>query len=332
MLMRLFTFDWGPPMSMFDTVTYAFNKDALAQARAEPGTAPRPEMSAERDDQSYYELNKEFLTFLVGAVAFGLPLVMLISSLFFGNSRYDSISHYYYSRFTGDVFVGALIFIGSFLFAYKGETWWESCLARIAGFASLGVALFPTDGAGSQDPVVHGRTFAVIDIEKGEGTSYVVTDIVGEHVTTAEGVKDFAPAFELTSWAFTLHLASAAVMFVVLAVFCFAVFPRVLPRQRQNAASGKIRLTPQKWRRNTIYFLSGLTIITCVGGLGAKAYLGWGDGWWNQYKLTFWLEAAMLWAFGLSWAVKGKLGPFKNTALGRFIQDPDKQQQQSAAT
>ena len=58
------------------------------------------------------------LAILVGCVAFGLPIVMMIGT-FYGNTCFrQSISHYYYAQFLGTLFVGMLVFIGGFLIAY----------------------------------------------------------------------------------------------------------------------------------------------------------------------------------------------------------------------
>ncbi len=52
------------------------------------------------------------LAILVGCVAFGLPIVMMIGT-FYGNTCFrQSISHYYYAQFLGTLFVGMLVFIG----------------------------------------------------------------------------------------------------------------------------------------------------------------------------------------------------------------------------
>ena len=52
-----------------------------------------------------------------------------------------------------------------------------------------------------------------------------------------------------------------------------------------------------------------------------NAIFGAGWEWWDDYNITFVMETVMLWAFGLSWAVKGRFGPFRSTRLGRMVLD-----------
>lgn len=250
---------------------------------------------------SYYLLRGQILAFGVGLVAFGLPVAMLISSIS-GTCRYDSVSHYYYSRFAGDVFVGALFFIGSFLLAYRGEAHWENRLSKVAGFCAFGVALFPTSGAGCKDDSFPGRAF--VSTETNEAGSAIVT-------------VEIDSQFALFSWVDVVHFGSAGILFATLAFFCFFVFTRVLADQRRSDGSP----TPEKIRRDTVYRWSGRVIVAAIAALGIRAvfFRDWGG--WNEYNLTFVMETIALWAFGLSWVVKGRLGPFKDTGLGRMVLD-----------
>lgn len=100
-----------------------------------------------------------------------------------------------------------------------------------------------------------------------------------------------------------LHYVSALVFFSCLAIFCFYKFAR-------TACSG----------RRKIYLACGWTII---GGLVATAVAvifkrfigGTGREIVLDYKLIFWFEAIGIWAFGLSWLVKGKA----DLALARVV-------------
>ncbi len=55
----------------------------------------------------------------------------------------ESISHYYYTV-SGDLFVGLLCAIGTFMVLYKGYERKDQIAASMAGFCAFGVALFPT--------------------------------------------------------------------------------------------------------------------------------------------------------------------------------------------
>jgi hypothetical protein len=100
-----------------------------------------------------------------------------------------------------------------------------------------------------------------------------------------------------------LHYSSALVFFSCLAAFCFTKFAKTA-----------------KPKRRRIYVACGWTIIGAlvataiavvfkrfVGGVGREIVL--------DYKLIFWFEAIGIWAFGLSWLVKGKA----DLALARMM-------------
>ncbi len=90
------------------------------------------------------------------------------------------------------------------------------------------------------------------------------------------------------------HYASALIFFACLAVFCLVKFPRTAnPGRRQiYLACGWI----------IILSLIGIAAASAVKILGAGPARDIVVG----YGLVFWFEAIGIWAFGLSWLVKGK--------------------------
>lgn len=90
------------------------------------------------------------------------------------------------------------------------------------------------------------------------------------------------------------HYASALIFFACLAAFCLVKFSR-------SAKPARLR----------IYRMCGWIIVACLvaifvasafkiaGGPAGKAFV-------VDYNLVFWFEAVGIWAFGLSWLVKGK--------------------------
>lgn len=247
-----------------------------------------------------YVISRQWLAFGVGFVAFGLPIVLLISSLW-ATCFYDSISHFYYSRFTGDLFVGALFFIGTFLLAYRGEARWENNLSKLAGFCAYGVAVFPASGVGCMEERFPGRAFVIV--KDGSG-ALMEGGQIGSH-------------FQLFSRVEYLHFGSAGVLFATLAFFCFFVFTRVVDKHHKAAGA----VTPEKARRDKVYIWSGRAIVGAIAVVVVNAIFGAGWEWWDDYNITFVMETVMLWAFGLSWAVKGRFGPFRSTRLGRMVLD-----------
>jgi hypothetical protein len=92
----------------------------------------------------------------------------------------------------------------------------------------------------------------------------------------------------------TIHFASAAALFLVLAYFSFFLVTR---------SRGEV--TPMKKVRNGVYRGCAVTIVVCIVLIGAY-------GLWLResaiapFRPVFWLESLALWAFGASWFVKGE--------------------------
>jgi hypothetical protein len=93
-----------------------------------------------------------------------------------------------------------------------------------------------------------------------------------------------------------IHLACAFLFFVILAIFSLRIFTK---------SHG--RYTRRKRQRNRLYRICGWTIVTALVGAVANAAA---ERWIDRYPLQdgnalFWLETTMVWAFGVSWLVKG---------------------------
>ena len=241
---------------------------------------------------------------MVGVVAFALPIVMLISTDY-GNCYYDSISHFYYSRYTGDIFVGALFFIGGVMLAYRSTSSAETWMARLAGVCAFGVAVFPTSqpGCDGQSNII-GRAFVTFD-----------TDAAG-NLKPGSGTFP-AEAFALFPSVEVFHLVFAGILFAILFIFCMFIFTIVHAEQRH----GPNTLTEQKFRRNVVYVTSGFAILLAAGMIIANKAGAFDDRWWRAGNWMFRMEAVMLFAFGLSWLVKGRFGVLRHTAIGRWVDE-----------
>lgn len=91
-----------------------------------------------------------------------------------------------------------------------------------------------------------------------------------------------------------LHFISAAVLFLLLAYFCFFSFRDQDPGTRATA---------KKPLRNGIYFGCGIVIVLMIASIGGLHLLYDGN---PPGTSVFWLESIAIWAFGWSWYVKGK--------------------------
>lgn len=167
--------------------------------------------------QSQEDSNALVLSFLAVRQTLGYLGLFLPASLLFHAARPDarleaSISDFYYSGM-GGVLVGTLVAIGLFLISYQGyaalpgERLSDRWLARIAGVAALGVALFPVHRAG-----------------------YPVCTVT----------PDACWVFGATGHPEALHYASAIVFFACMAVFSLFQFTR-----GDRDAAGRPRWTPR---------------------------------------------------------------------------------------
>lgn len=98
-----------------------------------------------------------------------------------------------------------------------------------------------------------------------------------------------------------VHAGAAGILFAILSFFCLFVFTKV----PMDADGGTPALTPAKRRRNAVYITSGIIIAASAIAIGAGDLIA-GD-WWNARKMTFWMEALILTAFGTSWLTQGRV-------------------------
>ena len=90
----------------------------------------------------------------------------------------------------------------------------------------------------------------------------------------------------------TIHLASAALFFLTLAIFSLFLFTRKGSKP-----------TPQKLTRNKIYIICGLVMIACLVAIAIYFKVIHDDN--PRSGFVFWAETIALVAFGVSWLTKG---------------------------
>lgn len=223
-----------------------------------------------------------FLRKTVGWIGTLLPVVLIAGNvIFFTTSLPGSMSGYYYTHMR-DVFVGALCALGVFLVAYAGYDEVDRWITNIAGLCAIGVAFFPTKPA-----VCATDACAVPSVRHLSAGQQAVGDV---------------------------HLVFAVVTFVALGLMALrfaksASTPAGLAgmsRIRYElgfAGPGTGRRSP-KQRRDVIYRACGVAILSCVVLAAASNLLP------AQVKADWpWLfvfEALAVFAFGVSWFVKGQ--------------------------
>lgn len=97
---------------------------------------------------------------------------------------------------------------------------------------------------------------------------------------------------ELLFW--QIHVASAAILFIALAVFCLWLF--------RKSGNGK---TSRKIKRNSVYTICGYGIILCILLIVLVSFEPV-KSMAEPLKPVFWLEAFAIIFFGVSWLVKGE--------------------------
>jgi hypothetical protein len=260
----------------------------------------RERYQPERRFDHHALVDQKKLAFIVGLVAFSLPTLFWIGSNLLGGCYRLSISHFYYAPFWGGPFIGALVFIGAYLIVYKGECGEERLLATVAGFCALGVGLLPTSGHGCAAPNFRARAFASFERLPDGGLGLTPDQPIDSH-------------FLLQTHLDLLHVLSAGLLFAILAWFSLAIFTRIVD-DRHRHADGKLR--PVKIARNTVYVACGAAILTAlavlIGVFAGGRFFGLDLNGWNASRGTFKMEAIALYAFGISWMVRGR---FLNTFL-----------------
>lgn len=275
---------------------------------------------AEPDTDLPFTVDPRAIDALVGALALTLPLVLGLSVWLFASTCFPaSISHFYYTRLGGDILVGALNVIGVvmiFFYRYRGRgqttqvahSGPNALLAKLAGFSALGVAYVPTNGLGCAYDGSPVSRFLLTGTGPGTAASGVVSGLTSDDFWGTFAI--WATPEQVPVVLANLHYLSAALMFAILGYFSFFVFTRVQTR----AAPAD---TTNKRRRNLIYRIMGILIFAAIAALAVKlglvtwllaparaaAFLAWWDG----LYLTFVFESVALVAFGISWAVKGRL-------------------------
>ncbi|MBL4916525.1 hypothetical protein [Szabonella alba] len=237
---------------------------------------PRPPQSGTSAEAE----NELVLSFLavrraLGVLGLALPVALMLVALLTDEPMRPSISEFYFGQ-GRDLFVGILCAIGVFLWAYvgyppakAGEWPTDRLVSRVAAVAAIGVALVPTmDKSAAGGPF---QCVTVIQCWLGADLSRI------------------------------LHYGAAAVFFAMLAAFCLMLFRRGAPGPQ----------SADKIARNRIYAICGWVIL---GAMAAIAVYGMiyagrdaaGQAAMDRSRAVFILESIGVFAFGISWLVKGE--------------------------
>jgi hypothetical protein len=242
-------------------------------------------VSQRSPDRNQLIVSYMFLRQTVGWIGTLLPVVLLVGATTSSTApRPDSMSGYYYTDMR-NIFVGALCALGVFLGAYDGYDDVDRWITNIAGFGAIGVAFCPTKPA---------------------------VCVAGAEACPASSVTHLSTSQQVVG---DIHLVFAAATFIALGVMALRFAKGGLTPPGQSAM-GQIRYglgfgkpsdgsPPRQYTGdNVIYRVSGITILSCVilaalsNLLPASVKAHW--------PLLFIFEAVAVFAFGISWFVKGR--------------------------
>lgn len=221
------------------------------------------------DMQIRPEIDNHTTKLIVGLIAVLLPFLVW---LFSGESLASiSASYWQPAHWPRNIFVGFLFAIGAFLLSYNGtrqknEKWpVQMVLSKIAAVSAFCVALFPCDCECREFPKSCG----------GE----VLPSVIGR-----------------------IHYGAAAVMFTILAVFCYYFFRDSWKKKWFEARC-----------RSAIYALCGCTILAAMIFMAIDR-LTEGSLSSTRHSFTFWAETAGLVAFGAAWLTASHKMPLINNS------------------
>jgi hypothetical protein len=93
-----------------------------------------------------------------------------------------------------------------------------------------------------------------------------------------------------------VHVACAAIFFFLLAMNSIFLFTLTNPKKP---------MTPYKKKRNFIYVFCGVAMLVLMALLVALRF-GLGEADFAKFRIAFIIESLMLFAFGVSWLIKGE--------------------------
>ncbi|MDJ0822411.1 MAG: hypothetical protein QNJ09_11470 [Paracoccaceae bacterium] len=257
-----------------------------------------------RQEDIPFKIDPKRVTLLVGFAAAFLPVVLVLLSRVTATCDFDSLSHYYYSRFGSDYFVGSLTFIGLLLlFLYvipkrpapgtMAFTTFDRWAIKGAGAAAFLIAFFPTSGTGCES--LNGQVVrSFVETAPGFAAAYALEEPA---VLSLFALLEAAPEARNSNLAFdfwavdapagwllrNLHNLGALIMFLVLGYISAFVFTRVQSRGARrdgvvpmvDGPDGMMasfwQMTFKKKLRNLIYWLMGIAIFVCIAMLVYKS-------------------------------------------------------------
>lgn len=242
-------------------------------------------MSERSIEENELIISYMYLRKIVGWIGSLLPIALIVGGLLSVTASLpESMSGYYYTQMR-NVFVGALCALGIFLVGYAGYDDLDRWITNVAGVGAIGVAFLPT-----KPPAC----------------------AVGSRICSPPSVAHLSVSQQFVG---DVHLFFAAVTFIALGVMAlrFAKSEETpagqvnivwLRHELGFAKPRDDRRSRRKRIRNIVYRVCGITILSCVVLAGLSHVVPMPVG--TRWPLLFSFEALAVFAFGLSWFVKGQ--------------------------
>ena len=212
----------------------------------------------------------------LGVIGLLMPVVLILAAFCVDLSRYrTSISAHYYAPNLDAVFIGSLCAIGVFLFYYRGYPNRDDAYVR-----------------------------RVLPAGMGRMAQRWLTD---SFVTTLAGLGAIGtalfptcldrcrqpPEIACAEW---LHYGCAALFLLALTYMSLFQFTR--------SSTAREKWETEKRRDNAIHTVCGVIMFGCLVVIALNSGVGLFD---PKGPAVFWLEAVAVWAFAVSWLVKGRM-------------------------
>ena len=202
----------------------------------------------------------------LGMLGLALPAVFLIGSP--GIPLQRSLSAYYYIPHLHDLLVGVLCAIGAFLVFYRGYRTVPKAFKRLPAWLS--------------------RHMTDTKLTTLAGLGALATALLPTCETMAQCSNKFVGY---------LHVAGAVTFLATLAVLSIWAFT-------ESDTDPKDWDATKRWS-NRIYITCGWVILGALAAAGLVLWLGI-TAFGPFTQPIFWLESVAIWAFGISWLVKGE--------------------------
>ncbi|MBK6699579.1 MAG: hypothetical protein IPG55_06695 [Saprospiraceae bacterium] len=217
-----------------------------------------------KEDNNHLVISYIALRNLIGFSGMLLPIVLV---LFNDCNLLCSISHYYYSE-AGDILVGFMVLIGTFLFTYNGYGGiWEKLCYVFAGLGALCAGLCPPSH------------------------ELVCIDSL-EQIHTTINLKLLG----------NFHLPGAAI-FLSLSAFITLYY---FTKRDQITPIVKDKSWRNKNKRNIVYYICGTIMVLSLIILAVYLKISKNINFPQFYSFVFIFETIAVWAFGIAWLTKGQ--------------------------